>query len=144
MYSGSVEVDLWELHKQGKIVCIPTNGVVTNGKLVMGKGVARTAAYRYRALPYELATRIRANGLRVEWLPDCNLYTFPTKHKWWNPSSLTLIVDSARQLMVLIEVNGHTEVYLPKPGCGAGGLRWEEVSAAISPILDQRVTIVWK
>jgi len=55
-----------------------------------------------------------------------------------------LIVKSSLQLVALIDANGWKKVLLPRPGCGAGALSWDEVKPLIAPILDDRVVIVSK
>jgi hypothetical protein len=53
-----------------------------------------------------------------------------------------LVKQSALQLVALIQQHGWTNVLMPRPGCGAGGLRWPEVKAMLEGIFDDRVCIV--
>jgi hypothetical protein len=47
-----------------------------------------------------------------------------------------LIERSARELLKIIELKRIKEaVYLPRPGCGNGRLKWEDVKKILSPIL---------
>jgi hypothetical protein len=49
---------------------------------------------------------------------------------------LGLIERSARELLKIIEVKTIKEaVYLPRPGCGNGRLKWEDVKKILSPVL---------
>ena len=51
-------------------------------------------------------------------------------------ADLGLIERSARELLKMIEVKKIQEaVYLPRPGCGNGRLKWEGVKKILSPIL---------
>jgi hypothetical protein len=51
-------------------------------------------------------------------------------------TGLGLIERSARELLKLIEVKKIKEaIYLPRPGCGNGRLKWEDVKKNLSPIL---------
>ena len=51
-------------------------------------------------------------------------------------ADLDLIQRSARELLKIIEVKKIKEaVYLPRPGCGNGRLKWEDVKKFLSPIL---------
>jgi hypothetical protein len=57
-------------------------------------------------------------------------------------ASLALIKMSSKELMALIDSNHWEAVLLPRPGCGAGSLLWDDVKLVIEPILDGRVIIV--
>ncbi len=126
--------DLWEFDG---IVAITTNGFIKRDRTcVMGRGCARQAAARFSELPYKLASRISAQGNHVSYFPEYRLITFPVKHSWWGAADLNLIRRSARELLKIIEVKKINEaIYLPRPGCGNGRLRWEEVKTILSPIL---------
>ena len=64
------------------------------------------------------------------------MITFPVKHNWWEAADLGLIERSARKLLKMIEVKRIKEaIYLPRPGCGNGRLKWEDVKKILSPIL---------
>lgn len=72
-----------------------------------------------------------------------HILTFPTKQHWSEPSDLKLIELSCSQLMTHVNTYGWKSVVLPRPGCGAGGLSWEnEVRPLISSILDQRIYVI--
>jgi hypothetical protein len=126
--------DLW---KFDGIIAITTNGFVrTDRTYVMGRGCARQAAVRFPELPRMLASRISAEGNHVFYFPEYRLITFPVKHNWWEAADLGLIERSARELLKIIEVKKIKEaVYLPRPGCGNGWLKWEDVKKILSPIL---------
>jgi len=126
--------DLWEFDG---IIAITTNGFVKRvGTCVMGRGCAKQATIRFPGLPHKLGTRISAEGNHVFYFPEHKLITFPVKHTWWEVADLGLIERSARELLKLIEVKKIQEaVYLPRPGCGNGRLRWEGVRKLLSPIL---------
>jgi hypothetical protein len=76
------------------------------------------------------------------------LFTFPVKYHWKEQANLALIVQSAHQLVSLVDCSPLTvgtkleHVYLPRPGCGNGGLMWSVVIHFIQPILDDRFTVV--
>jgi hypothetical protein len=79
---------------------------------------------------------------KIVW-KDIHIVAFPTKHHWKNPSDLELIKKSAKELMDLINKNGWTKVYLPRPGTGLGNLEWDVVKAELEKILDDRVIITY-
>ena len=58
---------------------------------------------------------------------------------WKAKSNLDMIAASACQLVGLVGEQGWQSVVLPRPGCGAGELSWEdEVRPILSRILDGR------
>lgn len=62
---------------------------------------------------------------------------------WMARSNLNLIRMSALQLLKLATERGWNRVVLPRPGVGAGGLRWEEVRPVLASILqDDRFSVV--
>jgi len=126
--------DLW---KFDGIIAITTNGFVKKDRTyVMGRGCARQTAVRFPELPRKLASRISTEGNRVFYFPEYRLITFPVKHNWWETADLGLIERSARELLRIIEVKNIKEaVYLPRPGCGNGRLKWEDVKKILSRIL---------
>jgi hypothetical protein len=149
--------DLWELAQGDGVdaVCVLTNGFRTDkGECVMGKGVAGEAKRRWPDLPARVGRLLGEHGnrcfrLRVEGLrPD--LVTFPTKPErgpegqpgFAVDSDPTLIVASARQLFEMATKFGWQRVLLPRPGVGAGKLRWEDVKPLLEPLLDDRFSAV--
>jgi hypothetical protein len=126
--------DLWGFNG---IIAITTNGFVKrDGTCVMGRGCAKQATISFPGLPHKLGTKIAAGGNHVFYFPEHTLITFPVKHTWWEAADLGLIERSARELLKMIEVKNIQEaVYLPRPGCGNGRLKWECVKKILSPIL---------
>jgi hypothetical protein len=126
--------NLWEFDGT---IAITTNGFVKRDRTcVMGRGCAREAAARFPNLPSDLGRRIRSEGSHVFHFPEHRLITFPVKHNWWEAADPGLIERSARELLKIIEVKKIKEaVYLPRPGCGNGRLKWEDVKKILSPIL---------
>ena len=135
---------------QADAYCVTTNGIVkSNGRAVMGAGVALSAATIYPDCDKHLGRFIRANGHKVGVFHTTNnldnnisLISFPTKYHWKDPSDIKLIEKSAKELMEIIDKNLYNVVVLTRPGVGCGGLKWEDVKKVIEPILDDRVIIV--
>lgn len=130
-------------------ICFTSNGVVSSyGNLVMGAGIAKQFAQRWPELPSQFGAFVKQDGNHV-YTHNTNyennnfwIFSFPTKDNWRKLSSLLLIEQSAKELMKMInEMNLH-RVYLPFPGVGYGGLGRDEVRVVLSPILDNRVTIL--
>lgn len=141
-------------------IVIPTNADrKASGAAVMGAGVAQKAAMRWFWLPTELGEVLRDEGSRVvvfkerrAWVGDTpadarTVVVFPTKGSWRKPSSLELVVESAKQLAEAYRA--HVEkgrepfkVLLPRVGAGLGGLAWHVVRDAIKDILSDDVFVV--
>jgi hypothetical protein len=97
--------------------------------------MCQASGLRFPELPRKLASRISAEGNHVFYFPEYRLITFPVKHNWWEAADLGLIERSARELLKIIKVKKIKEaVYLPRPGCGNGRLKWEDVKKILSPI----------
>lgn len=144
-----VKGDIWDYLRGSNRVVIPTNGVVRdNGSAVMGRGLAYQCVHRYRVMPRLLGAQIRKHGNHVfeftvhsenYW---AHLITFPVKNQWWKPAELSLIERSTWELKELIGTR-NTFVYLPRVGCGSGGLKWEIVQPVLTDILeDERFILV--
>ena len=125
-----------------------TRAVTTNGNVrrdgtnIMGAGTAKQAADRFPDLPAILGALITSFGNQCFYLPGFNLVTFPTKDDVWNHSSLSLIARSCVQLVALANEHSLTTVVLPRPGCGVGGLKWDEVNPVVASLLDDRFIVV--
>lgn len=133
--------DLWKDRLLASAICITTNGDVNReGRAVMGRGVAKQAAERFPQLPRLVACSIWAIGNHVAPILE-NLVTFPVKHHWDEKADFHLIERSARELVQLANDVRWTDIRLPRPGCGNGGLRWQDVRPLLEPILDDRFLV---
>ena len=145
-----VKGNLWDYPANARV--ITTNGTVKkNGECVMGRGCALEAKRRWTTIPRDLGQFIRSQGNHVFWLgePDLtwSLYSFPVKHQWFERADLKLIEQSAHELNNLTGDDGlddeeDTVIVLPRPGCGNGNLKWNEVKPVIEPILDDRFHVI--
>jgi hypothetical protein len=158
--------DIWTFPSDA--IAITTNGDV-NGKglAVMGRGVALQAAERFPDLRTALAESLRLYGNVVNcWdpyllgapQPDLGLLledgeprptlpyvvSFPVKAHWREPARPDLIRTSCLALREMIDVMGWDCVVLPRPGCGNGGLAWDDVRPILMEIIgdDDRVVVV--
>lgn len=149
-------------------VGITTNGFVkVDGRAVMGRGCAKVAADMIPIIPMMLGQKLNQEGNHVHIIHEQNgvdLFTFPVKPKWreyhvpedvvkhmqdkfsagdkvpgWASSAIPkLIEQSAHELVELTNKKGWEVVVLPRPGCGAGELDWNEIKPLLDPILDDR------
>ena len=162
--------DIWEIHDLQRpddyAVCITTNGSIRNdGKAVMGRGTAAQAVVRFPALARNLGRAILRDGNRVRLLRP-GLVAFPVKPisgvsdgqnvvwsqrnryirggrvpGWAMKASLPLIEQSLRELAALQDEHKWQQVYLPRPGCGAGELGWEMVKPLCESYGDGLVAV---
>ena len=133
--------NLWTFPAQARI--ITTNGTVKkDGTCVMGRGCASEAKSKYPDLPLMLGQAISGLGNEAFWfpMPSANepLISFPVKHNWWEKADLKLIQQSARKIVSMRALEHMVAIVMPRPGCGNGGLKWEDVKPVLEPILDDR------
>lgn len=130
------------------------------GKAVMGRGVAKQAATRWPDLLTELGYNLTVWGNRVMFIRH-RVLAFPTKGRggisngtnivkhlrhryppgrpcpgWAMRSTLERIAISLFELRTLHKLCGLGDVYLPRPGCGAGGLTWRVVEPVCKQMED--------
>jgi len=129
--------------------CIPTNLTVDkNGNAVMGSGIAGELAARYPKVKKEYGERIQSStwkDVAEMWWDEYTAYiSFPTKFHWWNTSDLDLIAASATALKQRYDFAKEkpSVILLPRPGCGCGGLKWEEVKPVLEEILVDDVFVI--
>jgi hypothetical protein len=138
--------EMWALYKEPNyVLCITTNGTVkSNGECVMGSGCALEAKTRFPGIARALGTSIKARGNVVcgylgEFISDINAYKllfFPVKYNWDESANLNLIRRSALKLKEFAEGWPEKTFILPRPGCGNGGLRWEDVKPLLLDLPD--------
>lgn len=61
---------------------------------------------------------------------------------WACVADMNLIIRSAHQLTKLADKQGYANVVMPRPGCGAGELKWDAVEQAIENILDDTFYVI--
>jgi len=141
-----IQGNLWDFYGRSHThVVITTNGYVTkDDRAVMGRGCARQAADRWPHLPAELGSLLKTYGNKVCLLSPV-IFTFPVKHHWKERADLKLIASSAEQLVLHTMPDPTLTMVLPRPGCGNGGLHWDQVRPVLAPILgDQFLVIDYK
>ncbi len=160
--------DLFELANQNSagVAVITTNGFIKrNGHAVMGRGCALKATQLYPGIAAELGEKLKYGGNTPHILRP-KLITFPVKPSWvtYNGDNVVahvkhiftegenvpgwaakadpdIIRRSAKAIVVIANtVMKDAQFYLPRPGCGAGELCWEDVKPILSQILDDRFT----
>ena len=134
--------DIWQTSCE--VIVITTNGVVkNNGELVMGKGIAGDANWKYPGLSRIWGNYVSKFGNSVYSYMTSNgvvLLSLPTKHHWKDKSDVKLIEKSIKEL--INKTSGCYHIAIPRPGCANGGLDWEtEVKPIIEPLLDDRFIV---
>jgi hypothetical protein len=140
---GLIEVqgNLWDW--QGlAVLAVTTNGSINRrGECPMPRGCARQARERFPDLPAKLGELIRHGGNHVWEMAD-GLVSFPVEHHWLDRPDLSLIARSAAELAELARQRGWPKVVVPRPGCGGGGLSWDEVRPLLAPHFDDRFLVI--
>lgn len=155
--------DIWDHADEYDAIVITTNGFVKkNGEAVMGRGIALEAKNRFPKLASWFGTLINhwgADGVFAfedpKWDYKGIIFTFPVKPAygpngepgWRVKADPKLIESSTQKLVEYINKswnNSITKVLMPRPGCGNGGLKWEDVKPIIEPYLDDRFTVMEK
>ncbi len=138
-----VKGNLFHHHKDGSWIVITTNGYVKrDGCAVMGAGVAKQAARLYPNLPAVVGKLIKERDNHVHPLLHHRIFTFPVKHNWWEEADVPLIKRSLEELVWYAdEMEIKTHIFMPRPGCGNGKLKWEDIKPLMSE-LDDRFTVV--
>lgn len=135
-----VIADIWDLHKEGIPICIPTNYGWKEKEpcvAIMGRGLAKQASDRFPELAEVYGKFCRDNREdqpHVCWWPQGNLYLVVTKplkgapnSSWKNKSDLATIRRATTELRLTTMTNGHQKVGVPLLGCGEGGLVEDDV-----------------
>lgn len=156
--------NIWDMVGGREAVVVTINGDLNSqGRLVMGKGIALEAKQHVKGIDRVWGDSVARYGLQVcglfpgHFTPRWDIFGFPTKYHWRDKADLDLIVKSAHELVALVERElmmvesyrlDHPEyvlypnIWMPRPGCGAGALRWEDVKPLLDPILDDRYVAV--
>lgn len=133
--------DIWEYSATG-ITVITTNGSLTpDGRAIIGRGVARQAVARFPALAAILGRLLKEQGNHAFDLGN-GIVTFPVEESAWSLPDLRLIARSARELRFLADSSGWNQIFVPRPGCGGGGLAWRDVKPLLEPWFDERFVVI--
>lgn len=153
-----IKQDLFSVDlKKNDCIVITTNNVLNSrGELVMGAGIAKKAKEKWPKLPSVFGEELALNklcnideynimfantsmeGPSKIGLKGPFILALQTKFHWKEPSDLDLIVRSCKAM--LKHGGAFEKVYMSRPGCGNGGLKWENVRPAIS-FLDDRFLV---
>ena len=138
--------NLW-YRAEADVIVITTNGnIKKNGCCVMGRGCALEARKLVSGIDRKLGEYLKEYGNRCFRLGNLSfgaeVWSMPVKHNWWEKADIELIKTSASQLMEMADKFEMKNIYLPRPGCGNGGLKWEDVQPILDKCLDDRFTCI--
>lgn len=154
-----------------QVVVITTNGYIKrNGEAVMGRGIAREIATRMPDIPKILGKLLATRGNHVHILQENPnqpvIVSFPVKphhticdgtnvvrhlahkyakgdllHGWACKADPNIIERSTIELLHLVNQRGWTDILMPRVGCGAGELSYEDIRPLLNQYLDKRFTV---
>lgn len=136
-----IKGDIWD-YLGRSVLAITTNGYVSKqGKAVFGRGCAAQARERFPDLPQRLGKLLASHGNHVVSLGD-GIVTFPIEESPWSLPDFGIICRSALELREMADREGWRMVVVPRPGCGGGGLQWEEVRPLLQEHFDERFSVI--
>lgn len=141
-----IKGNLWD-QPDADVIAITTNGTVKkNGRAIMGKGCALEAKMRFKGIDHQLGYLLTHSGNNLYVLTGVKptIVSFPTKHHWIDKSDSNLIEKSSQILSKWINETNYKKILLPRPGCGNGLLKWDEVKLILEKYFDDRFFIVSK
>jgi hypothetical protein len=134
--------DIWEHADRRAIIVITTNGSLSrDGRVVLGRGVAKQAALRFPDIAEKLGRLLAELGNHVFDLGS-GIVSFPVEETAWSQPDLHIIARSAEELRELTDRSGWRRVVVPRPGCGGGGLAWKDIQPLLAPWFDDRFVII--
>jgi hypothetical protein len=137
--------DIWDYYKKsGYRIIIPTNGCVrNNGKLVMGRGIAKEAVENIPGIEIALGNLVGAYGNIPYFIKG--IISFPVKENWSDKADLRLIKNSMKLLTQQLREEkwrGIKKIIFPRVGCGNGKLKWKEVWTVIEPYMTNQFILI--
>ncbi len=133
--------DIWDYLGLAVIAITTSGSVAKDGRAVLGRGCARQAGARFPGLASSLGRMIGEGGNHVHQL-DNGLVSFPVEETAWSLPELHLILRSCHELVGLADREGWTRVVVPRPGCGFGGLDWNQVRPLLESCFDGRFSVI--
>lgn len=129
-------------HFGKRVVVITTNGKINHDhSAVMGNECALEAARQFPEIPARLGRLLAEKGNRVQEVGN-GVVSFPIEQSPCETSGIAQIRRSAMELKALADRNGWTEVVLPSPSCGGGGMTVAEIRPVLESILDDRFWLI--
>ena len=132
--------DMWSIFDLSDFFIVTTNSYIRrDGKIVMGRGIAKQLAERFPTIPHEFAkqtTHLGTYGLIIHLRDDTHLGAFQVKHHFADPATLSLIEYSTRHLTNLANRLPSNRFDINFPGIGNGRLKYDDVLPVIEQLPD--------
>ena len=136
--------DLWDFHARGEFVAITTGGLVgKNGACAMPRGCAAQARKKFAGIDVVLGRMINLHGNHVHDLGN-RIISFPVENSPYENPDLGIIERSCRELVAIADRYECERIVVPRPGCGGGGLEWNEVRKILVRNFDDRFLVIDK
>ena len=169
---GDMNIKYAFVPKPDAICITTNGFVRSDGRAVMGRGCALEAKKLFPDIDKKLGEILKTKGnvpAILSTVGGTDIVAFPVKPRgikvsddksnlvehmkenfaagdiapgWAARASLDLIKESAVGLVMLAEKNKWKIVVIPRPGCGAGQLKWEDVRPVLDKILDDRFYLI--
>lgn len=141
---------MWNAYKDTDAFCITTNSYIRNdGRLVMGRGIARAARDSIEGIDKTLGEKIRGScghlgvyGTMPADPEESRIVAFQVKKHFKDKASVDLIEKSTSDLSRIAKKHPNQRFDLNFPGIGNGGLDVEDVKHLVTN-LPQNVR-VWR
>lgn len=138
--------NIWNAYDQASLFLFTSNSVIkSDGKIVMGAGIAKDVRDRFKGIDKRLADQMKAKEIsslsRYGMLFDLKtkIAAFQTKYHYQDESPLELIEYSTS---ILAEIApDFDEIHMTLPGCGHGKRTPEEILPIIEILPDN--VFVW-
>lgn len=146
-----------ERNKYDALVCTTNLELNSRNELIMGAGIAKGFKTNFPRLPAEWGLQLIVDNVcdvfaeENQWsrlfvstsrLTGQFLIGLPTKIKWKNNSTTSLVAQSLTNLMVFADRMKLRGVLMTRPGCGLGGLSWEKTVRPMMAKMDDRFTVI--
>lgn len=141
--------DIWEAWDSADLFLCTTNGsITTDGRLVMGAGIARQVKERFPGIDLKLGKAVKTHGTGISKrcyhygllispdYPQKKLGLFQTKYGWQEDSTIKLIEYSLSKLSIFIDNHPNDIIHMPMPGIGHGKLPIDEVEPLLMQLPD--------
>lgn len=142
-----IKEDVWSLLDENSTLCVLTNDTVikmydavTMQDIIynpMRAGIAGECKWRNPEFPklVGLAILRKTRYAGFDAKTHAEFFRFSTKYEIHDEKSdLNLIEASLKDLVKYIQKNPERKIYLPRPGCGIGGLNWEN---EVKPLVEK-------
>lgn len=130
------------------VICVITNGTVkTNGRAMMGQGIAKFFRDSFSNIDAKLGKYIKEYGNRVFNLGTQDysgkpiiVFSFPTRADMSSKTDVDMIKKSVQELILMCDkFKLDSKIYLPAPVVTTGAASWADVAPALAALDDRFV-----